>query len=342
MPKRTNLFQQVVAAVYRQLSDGTVEESAMLHDEKAGTDREVDVLIRGQVAGEEISVAVEATAQDRKLDLPAVQRIIAKHQAIGTSQVIIVSESGFTEPARRTISGTPNVAGYQPTDLNNEKQLETKIVGRLSKLWPRRFSVTLSTVFAEIELPAALLGTNAVPWTGPPPLFPLLLADGTEVATADAIFSEWAENNTEEVGLLLDVGNTVADTDAKTFQKDLYRPWRADGREFPELYVNVDTNIDPNREPTPEPLKIRKLDLRGPASIRVSEMDLRHQQLNDNVVYTVGQTIIEGESLLLVASATSRGERMTTLVLGADSSRPTNKRRKSKTRRKTSNARKRK
>jgi len=317
MPRRTNLFQQVVAVVYRQLSEDPPEESAMVPDETAGTDREVDVLIKEEVAGEEITVAIEATALARKLDLPGVQALIRKHEKLGTSQVIIVSESGFTEPARREIDASAGVSGYQPTDLKNEQQLETKIVGKLAKLWPRRFSVTVNTVFAEVELPASLNGSNAVPWTTPPLWFPLDDVKGNEVATPEMVFARWADENPEAIAAGLEVGNTLVDTD-KTFQTDLFPPWRVDGGEFADLYLVVDTNIDADHGPTPEPLRVRKLDLRGPASIRVSEVDLRHQQLSDKIAYSVGHAVIDGESLLLVASATDKGEKVTTLTLGVE------------------------
>jgi hypothetical protein len=305
----------VVAIVYRQLSDDPPEESALVPDAAAGTDREVDVLIKAEVAGEEISVAVEATAISRKLDLPGVQALIRKHEKLGTRQVIIVSESGFTGPAHREIDATAGVSGYQPTDLKNEQQLQTKIVGKLAKLWPKRFSVTVNTLFAEVELPASLDSTTAVPWTTPPLWFPLDDAEGNEVATPEMLFQRWADENPEVIGEMLDVGNTTVDTD-KTFQIDLLPPWRIEDNEFADLYLMVDTNIDPKREPTPEPLRVLKLDLRGPASIRVSEVDLRHQQLGDKIAYSVGHAVIDGESLLLVASATSKGEKVTTLTLG--------------------------
>jgi hypothetical protein len=37
MPERNDLFQRIVAIVYSQLTDGAVEESAMLPDRAAGT-----------------------------------------------------------------------------------------------------------------------------------------------------------------------------------------------------------------------------------------------------------------------------------------------------------------
>jgi hypothetical protein len=321
VPKRTNLFQQIVATVYKQIGGESVEESVMVPDKIAGTDREVDVVITSHVAGEKITVGVEATAISRKLDLKAVQGIIAKHEAIGTNQMIIVSESGFTGPARRTIDSTLGISGYQPTDLNNEKQLEAKVVGRLSKLWPRRFSVTLTTVFAEMVLPDSLQNTNVVSITRPPLNFPLLDWQGNEITSPEGIFRHWANTQSEDVMSLLDVANTTEDTD-KTFLKELFPPWKIHGQEITDLYVMVDTNIDPTQEPTPEPLRLLKLDLRGPVSIRVSEVDLRHQQLNDEVAYSVGQTVLDGKSILMVASATAEGEKVTTLELAPASAKP--------------------
>lgn len=320
MPPRTNLFQRVIATVYQHLSDEPVQESKMVPDAIAGTDREVDVMITEEVAGEVISIGVEATALGKKLALPAVDSLIAKHKGIGTSHLVIVSKSGFTKPALQRIEATHGVSGYQPKDVVDEKKLETKIVGKLAKLWPRRFSVTLTTVFAEIELPAALRGTNIASWTIPPPQFPLVDKKGKEVTSIEAVFVEWAQKNSKDVAELLDVGNTTVDTD-KTFLKDLLPPWRVNGQETPNLYVMVNTNLE-GEPATPEPLKLRKLDLRGPASVRVSEVDLRHQQLNADVAYTVGEGVLDGQSLLLVASATSKGEKVTTLLLGRADPRP--------------------
>lgn len=51
MPKRTNLFHDVVASVYRQMAEGaTVEECAMLRNRVTGELREVDVMIKSKAA----------------------------------------------------------------------------------------------------------------------------------------------------------------------------------------------------------------------------------------------------------------------------------------------------
>lgn len=64
MPKRTNLFQQVVALLHNSVKDAatTVVESEELPERGTGIMREVDVVIRRVVAGHEVVVSVEATA----------------------------------------------------------------------------------------------------------------------------------------------------------------------------------------------------------------------------------------------------------------------------------------
>jgi hypothetical protein len=69
VPKRTNLFQEVVEIIHRHMADGaTVEASAYLPSQRTGSDREVDVVIRGEQAGHEVIVSVEAMARSRKAD----------------------------------------------------------------------------------------------------------------------------------------------------------------------------------------------------------------------------------------------------------------------------------
>lgn len=62
-------FQEVVAIIQEHMAgDATVEESGMLVHRVTGEEREVDVVIRSEVAGHEIIISVEATAVGRKAD----------------------------------------------------------------------------------------------------------------------------------------------------------------------------------------------------------------------------------------------------------------------------------
>jgi hypothetical protein len=75
VPKRTNLFQEVVEILHRHMAgDATVEASAMLPSRSTGALREVDAVIRAKQAGHEVIVSVEAMAKSRKADRTWVDR----------------------------------------------------------------------------------------------------------------------------------------------------------------------------------------------------------------------------------------------------------------------------
>ena len=67
MPKRSNAFQNLFHVLYRQLAgNAVVTESKMLRDSVTGEEREVDIVIESDVAGERITIGVECNAQKRK------------------------------------------------------------------------------------------------------------------------------------------------------------------------------------------------------------------------------------------------------------------------------------
>jgi predicted Mrr-cat superfamily restriction endonuclease len=101
VPKRTNLFQEVVEIIHRHMADDAVFESpAFLPSERTGADREVDVVIRANQAGHEVIVSVEAMARSRKADRQWVDGMVGKHSDLPTSKLVLVSEKGFTKDAR--------------------------------------------------------------------------------------------------------------------------------------------------------------------------------------------------------------------------------------------------
>jgi hypothetical protein len=102
MPPRSNLFQETIGIVHAHLAgDATIEESAMLKQRTTGEAREVDVVLRSNVGPHEVIVSVEARSTARKADLPWVESMVGKHADLPTSKHVLVSESGFTGPAKR-------------------------------------------------------------------------------------------------------------------------------------------------------------------------------------------------------------------------------------------------
>ena len=100
MPSRSTLIQRVVFQIQRQLAaNARVEEAAFLIDRVTGVTREVDVVVRHQVADHEVVVAVECRDHRRKATVEWVEQMAMKHSALPTSKLVLVSRSGFSRQA---------------------------------------------------------------------------------------------------------------------------------------------------------------------------------------------------------------------------------------------------
>jgi hypothetical protein len=128
VPKRTNLFQEVVEILHRHMAgDATVEASAMLPSQSTGAPGEVDVVIRAKQAGHDVIVSVEAMARSRKADRTWVDSMVGKHADLPTSKLVLVSQRGFTEDARAAALAR-NAVPLAPEDLpsSNRGQREAR------------------------------------------------------------------------------------------------------------------------------------------------------------------------------------------------------------------------
>lgn len=100
MPKRTNDFQRIVFLIQKILGDrAVVQESALLKDRETGNDVEVDILIRGDVAGTTVVIGVECVDRSRPSDIEWVRSMLKKHEDLPIDKPIFVSKAGFTRQA---------------------------------------------------------------------------------------------------------------------------------------------------------------------------------------------------------------------------------------------------
>ena len=113
MPKRSNQFQKLVAALHACLaSDVEIEEEALLVDRDTGEKREVDIILRTEAGGYPLIVSIEVCATTRRLDTPWVETMAKKHEALPTNKLVLISQSGFTKVA--TIGRNRSPATRQP------------------------------------------------------------------------------------------------------------------------------------------------------------------------------------------------------------------------------------
>ena len=104
MPKRTNKFQQLIYLIHSQLTDCKVVESAPFVDRRSGEQREVDIAIFSKIANYPVVIGIECRDHKRPQSSTWVEEMWAKHQALSTTSLVLVSSSGFYKPALKTAS----------------------------------------------------------------------------------------------------------------------------------------------------------------------------------------------------------------------------------------------
>lgn len=73
----------------------------MLTDRVNGEQREVDILVAAVAGGYTVQLGIEVISWVRPADTPWIEKMRAKHENLPTDKLVLVSESGFYEPARR-------------------------------------------------------------------------------------------------------------------------------------------------------------------------------------------------------------------------------------------------
>lgn len=104
MPKRTNRFQEIVAAIERAFAPkcARISTSEMIRMKDIGVFREIDVTVEVGPNHRRVKIAVEAKDHGRKLDVTAIEAIIGKYRGQGCvpiDKVVVVASRGFTKTA---------------------------------------------------------------------------------------------------------------------------------------------------------------------------------------------------------------------------------------------------
>jgi hypothetical protein len=287
MPRRTNVFQEVVAIIHQHMAEGaTVEESAVLKSSPAGVEREVDVVIRSRTAGHDIVVSVEATARARPVDISWVEGMVAKHADLPTSKLVLVSESGFTKEARRRAEEKLAVA-LAPEDIAVDDR-EHAVLGRLTSLWPKQVTMTArqTQLLLRVSADETLIVRDVALDTM------LCLDDRTPAVTLGDIVVAWAENGGLHP-LVQEMSSMTEDTHQEFFARSEKPPAvRLDNR-VQALFFRANSEQQWYR--------VEKTQIEGDAAIEVGEIPLRHQRLGE-VSFAYGEGTIGTRSALAVVT----------------------------------------
>ena len=274
MPRRSNLFQKVVRILHETVAgEASVEESALLIDSDTDTEREVDVLVRTTVASHAVLIGVEATASGRTADVTWVEGQLQKHSTLPTDKLVLVSEAGFSEPARKKAEANGAVP-LAPEDVPDGFDAG-RVVNKLGSIYPKLISLDLLEVVATCKSPA-----GAEEELEPPVGAHVFYENGELFATikdiAAFLFNQRFTQIAEEVNL----ANVVKDLE-KEMTLDLAGPFShnrelGDGTsEAAQLYLN------PQSDGISLGLwLIQHVRIKGKMRIEVGEIPLSHKRLS--------------------------------------------------------------
>jgi hypothetical protein len=275
MPRRTNLFQRVVRVLHETIGeDATIEESKMLVDSDTGQDREVDVVITRKIAGHKILVGVEARASKRKADVGWVEGLLRKHATLPTAKLVLVSESGFAESARRKAVANHAVP-LAPEDLGSDFET-SQIVNKLGSIYPKVISLDLLDVVATCKSPTGNEEANFEPPAG---VHVFCEGDGSQFGTITDIAASQFNQRFLEVAERVDLANVTHDLE-KDITLTLGGPFLADRtsndgtREAAKLCLNPHANkVNLGLWP------IENIQIKGKMRIEVGEIPLSHKRI---------------------------------------------------------------
>lgn len=303
MPKRANLFQDVVAIVHEIVNPGaTIKRSAMIEHDQTRDRREVDLWMIVQSANGETSVGIEATSRGRKANVEWVEQQIMKHCHVGTDQLVLVSDSGFSGQAQR-LAESNDVVTVTPTDIE-KGAVRAQIVNRVPTLHPR-------TLELGIDLFAVVVNVQEMSEPLPvlvEPTVVLRLEDGRSIGSVRGITEQLLDARDgkviDDAGLLRGGVDRSATT---VLQFPAPRAISDSGKE-------VKMWVDLTRWGKPWPTPVQAILARASYHLRVGEgVVLKHRHIA-GVDVAYGESQVFDDTLTFVASALDGVERFTVEV----------------------------
>jgi hypothetical protein len=303
MPKRTNLFQEVVEIIHRHMAgDAEVEASAMLPSRSTGALREVDVVIRGKQAGHETLVSVEAvSSRSRKANREWVDRMLGKHDDLPTNKLVLVSEKGFTKDARERALAAGAVP-LAPEDLEGDNP-ESAVIKALPALWPKVVTLKpeeLGVKFADDDAPTT-------GWEIDPPI--VVLDDSRVVGNLwEFVKLAYHEN---WVDLMQQIGVAdVTEDETRSFRLHM------EGQGGEDVAINLDDRPHPIYllNANGRAYSLTWIEAKGTLEIRPSKIPLKAARLGEvEMNFAFGEGQVAGRDALLVLTEGSGGKATLTL-----------------------------
>jgi hypothetical protein len=109
-PAQWRLFEQQVRRVLEEFGDGAkVEYDAHIQGRLSNTERQVDVLVRGRLVGQEMTIVCECKRYTTKsVGIGMVDEMVGKVMDIGANSGIMYAFNGYTRNAKARAAGALN------------------------------------------------------------------------------------------------------------------------------------------------------------------------------------------------------------------------------------------
>lgn len=304
MPKRTNLFQEVVSVIYEHLAEGaSKEESAMLTNSVTGKNREVDVVLRSRTAGHELIIGVEAASRHPDpISVEWVEQMVGKHENLPTHVVVLVSETGFTPQARDLALKQPkkNMVPISPETLGDGDPAFGTLKA-VRSLWPKQVDITPWKARVWVDRPGQDVG-----WFQAPQDLNIFVAEGAFFDLGTLVLAcvegpDFTNRLVEEVGL-----PNIAE-DMETHLAFSTGPgWTLD---FGPNGEPRSFYLEHNDGEKTELQRIDAIEITVKVHVHVEQqIPLHHRRLAEiNVNYAFGEGTIGGEPALIVATEGEQG-----------------------------------
>jgi hypothetical protein len=300
VPKRTNLFQEVVSIIHEHLADGSeIERSAMVPNRLTGELREVDVLLRSSTPpGYETVIGIEAASRSRRAAVDWVEEMIAKHKNLPTDKVVLVSERGFTEQARALAIAEKMVP--ITAEILEHEDPALQVINSLRSLWPKHISLTPEGARVWIDNPDVGVEVIQAPWS-----LRVFAEDGSSIelrhVTHALIEANWHRTIDQ-----IELADIAEDVDAYAVIR--VGPGWTVKLEGEQRSLYVERRLEGQ---TPELLRIDGMEVTAKAVIRVSEIPLHHRRLTEiDVDYAFGEGLIGDRQALVVVTEGGDGGKL--------------------------------
>lgn len=285
--------------IHRHLAgSATVQESEELTHRVTGRRREVDVVIRAQVAGHEVVVGVEATM--KRGTTGWVEQMLGKHAELPTDRLVLVAERGFDVPARQ-LAEAKGAAVIAPEELS-AADAGVSVISKITHATP----IALELVPREVVLQVQRSG-GRLRKTSPDVRTPVLRADGSAIVSLSDLVMRTLRRGWGQARDSVDLSDPESAT--HEFKLNLggkQRPMThaSDGLAIP-VYLDEGDGRGLSR--------IVSVRIAGDFSISAARLPLQHRRFGDTLV-AHGETDLGGRRALVVVTEHEHDARLSVRV----------------------------